>query len=83
MEQGLELVEERLQHLAGTLQFITRVSERRDPSRPHGHGYAFVHALYREALLRRLPPTRRSRLVARIAAGREAEPRVLASISSV
>jgi hypothetical protein len=56
------------------------VSELRDPSR--SPGYAFVHALYREALLRRLPPTRRSRLLARMAAGREAAPRVVASLSN-
>jgi hypothetical protein len=53
------------------------VCEPRDPSHPPD--YAFTHALYREALSRRLLPTRRSQLLARLAAGRQAAPRALAS----
>jgi hypothetical protein len=58
-------VEERLEAIRRTLQLIRRI----DPPKPGDAPlprYAFTHLLYREALLRRVPPLRRRRLDARL-----------------
>lgn len=55
-------VEERLQHLDRVHGLVRLVREYEFPDRTLTQRYAFVHALYQQALYAQLPPTRRAAL---------------------